>query len=636
MLLTCPDCQLACTVDENSVDTANCPSCGLLLYSKSGNSGPAPEVTADFLEQTRQWQAAAENLLPSKDKLPLRLGRYELRQLLGEGSFAQVFLAFDTQLGRDVALKFPKKSRFASAEQLETFLTEARTAAKLEHPGIVRFYDVGSLSDEACFISMEYCSGGSLESLLKAGPVPLRQAIDIIANAAEAVHFAVLKGLVHRDLKPSNIMFGQDGKPRIVDFGLALHDSQQLQHAGEVAGTLPYMSPEQVRGEAHRLDGRSDIWSLGVILYQLLTGRRPFQGDKRQLADEILHREPKPLRQIDDQIPASLEDCCLRCLAKDVSARYSTARDLSEALQRQLVSPELSKSPFEATSAPKKTSIRWLWITGSTIALLIFGSLLWVSRSPATNAAGVTRRDNTSSAKLLDASTLRLPEVVPWNLTTSLVPKRKYNLFDRPPKAWYWLEHPEAHFNFDDRTQELLIDNPSFSLASLGESSVDDFQFEVEFSRSTLDGSTGLFFGGKPIPARDKAFEIYVVELMHAKSAFTSQHRINVVRCELDFQGETPVLTARHAFHSQPVTFHEGIGHRLDLIFERGLLTSIRWNHQNLESILKTERPPNAMLRSQGILGFFNELSATRFRDVRFTLLKGMKVHGSKIDSLEK
>ena len=165
----------------------------------------------------------------------------------------------------------------------------------------------------------------------------------LIASIADAVHHAHTAGLVHRDLKPANIMIDKLGKPRVADFGLAITEDVQPDRAGEVAGTPAYMAPEQVRGEAHRLDGRTDIWAIGIILYQCLTGRLPFHArDRAALFDEILHRDPKPLRQIDDSIPQELERICLRCLCKRMPDRYGSSIDLADdvrAWQAETASP---------------------------------------------------------------------------------------------------------------------------------------------------------------------------------------------------------------------------------------------------------------------------------------------------------
>ena len=165
--------------------------------------------------------------------------------------------------------------------------------------------------------------------------VSQQRAAEIITRVAEAVHYAHKQGFVHRDIKPANLLIDKEGRPHIADFGLALHESVQRKRAGERAGTPVYMAPEQIRGEAHRLDGRADIWALGVVLYEMLSGRRPFAGDSfAEISDEILHREPKPPRQIDEAISTELERICLRCLEKPVIHRYQSAAELAEALAK--------------------------------------------------------------------------------------------------------------------------------------------------------------------------------------------------------------------------------------------------------------------------------------------------------------
>ena len=274
--------------------------------------------------------------LPTASWTPLpigeSIGRYRLQSLLGEGTFGRVYLAHDSQLDRPVALKVAKTHELGDAVLLAAFLAEARSAARLRHPGIVTIYEVGS-AGEFHFIAMEHVPGQSLRALLVGKPQPTELVADVIAQAAQAMHYAHKQGLMHRDLKPANLLRDADGRVRIADFGLALHEDQQRRRAGDRAGTLPYMSPEQVRGDSHRLDGRADVWSLGVIMYELLAGRRPFLGRPSEVEDEILHRPPKPLRQIRDDVDQELEAICLKCLAKDPQQRYSSAMDLAEALK---------------------------------------------------------------------------------------------------------------------------------------------------------------------------------------------------------------------------------------------------------------------------------------------------------------
>ena len=265
------------------------------------------------------------------------MGRYQIVRLLGEGSFGSVYLARDGDLDRYVAIKVPTTRALAMPGQLEALLAEARLAAGLRHPAIVGVYDVGRDDDGTVYIVLEYVEGTTLSDLLGRGRVEAVRLAGLIASIADAVHHAHRAGLVHRDLKPANIMIDEQGKPRVADFGLAITEALQTDRAGEVAGTPTYMAPEQVRGEAHRLDGRTDIWALGVILYEGLTGRLPFiAGDRTALFDEILHRDPKPPRQIDDSIPRELERICLRCLFKRMPDRYSSSIDLADDLRAWL------------------------------------------------------------------------------------------------------------------------------------------------------------------------------------------------------------------------------------------------------------------------------------------------------------
>jgi serine/threonine protein kinase len=264
--------------------------------------------------------------------MPEMIGRYRVVRVLGEGSFGRVFLAADEELRRPVAIKVPHRDRVSSAKDIEAYLAEARTLARLDHPHIVPVHDVGKTDDGLCYVVSKFIEGSDLVRRVAEGRLPFLESAVIIAQVAVALHHAHLKGLVHRDVKPANILLDTAGKPFLADFGLALREEDFGRGTG-FAGTPIYMSPEQACGRGHQVDGRSDIFSLGVVLYELLTGRRPFRGPSQaELLSQITSVEPRPPRQIDDAIPKELERVCLKALAKRASERYTTAGDMAEDL----------------------------------------------------------------------------------------------------------------------------------------------------------------------------------------------------------------------------------------------------------------------------------------------------------------
>ncbi len=263
------------------------------------------------------------------------IGRYRVRRMLGAGAFAAVYLAWDEQLQREVAVKVPHASRLGNAGDRQRFVAEARAVARLRHPRIVAIYDAAELEDGTVYLVMQYVAGESLRQLINHGPVPSDEACHILMDVADAIDAAHRTGIIHRDLKPSNILLDELGQPHVCDFGLALEESQQRERRGEYAGTLAYMAPEQLRGQTHQLDGRADVWAAGVILYEMLTGRLPFLGrDREELTEEILTRDPRPPRQINRRIGRPVERVCLRCLEKRPGHRYPTASDMADELRR--------------------------------------------------------------------------------------------------------------------------------------------------------------------------------------------------------------------------------------------------------------------------------------------------------------
>ena len=266
------------------------------------------------------------------------LGDYELLEEVGRGGQGVVFRARQKSLNRTVALKVISLGQWASEAHLKRFRREAEAAASLDHPGIVPIHEVGE-RDGSCYFSMQFIEGGQLDEVVRREPMPIRRAAELIAKVARTVHYAHEHGILHRDIKPGNILLDKNGEPHLTDFGLArLLDTQSsVTRTIDVLGTPSYMAPEQAAGETTKLSKATDVYGLGAVLYQLLTGQPPFAGGTTYETIRLLRdTEPRPPRLLNPKVDRDLSTICLKCLEKDPQRRYSSALALAEDLEHWL------------------------------------------------------------------------------------------------------------------------------------------------------------------------------------------------------------------------------------------------------------------------------------------------------------
>src|SRR5262245_61072402 len=325
-----------------------------------------------------------------------RLGAYEILSPLGSGGMGEVYRARDPRLNRVVALKVLPETTAGDPERRSRFEREAQSIAALSHPNIVTIFAVEE-ADGVLFLTMEYVDGKPLSDLIVKGGLPVAQILNLAIPLADAVSAAHQKGITHRDLKPANVMIGADGRLKVLDFGLAkLMEAPLAEMAvtglptvvltaeGRIVGTVAYMSPEQAEGKP--VDSRSDIFSLGVMLYEMVTGARPFTGDTAgSTITSILRDTPRPITELNPGVPRDLARIVRHCLVKDAEHRYQSAKDLRndlEDVKHDLESGELSSSNIYHV-VPLTRRLPRAWLTLGVVAVVaLVGGWRWMSARP--------------------------------------------------------------------------------------------------------------------------------------------------------------------------------------------------------------------------------------------------------------
>jgi WD40 repeat protein/tRNA A-37 threonylcarbamoyl transferase component Bud32 len=359
--LRCPHCGNSVDVDAEPSEDRTCSRCGQPFFIGEE--------------------------LPTAEKSGKQLGRFILQGRIGRGGFGTVYRAWDPQLERIVALKLPRSDLLDPVEE-RRFLDEARSGASLHHPNIVAVHDAG-FADQTPYIVCDYIEGETLDTLIRTRRLSFRESATLIRDLAQAIEYAHSQGVIHRDVKPSNIMINNQGRPYIMDFGLARRDRLNvgITMDGEILGTPVYMSPEQAMGKSASVDARTDVYSLGAVLYVMLTGEQPFRGNPRMVLAQVIHDRPRPIRRLNDRVPRDLETVCEKAMQKLPTWRYESAAALANDLDRFLAGHPIS--------ARSTTSAQRLW--------------LWARRSPAVAAL-------TSAVIVLATVALIGSQIAAWKL----------------------------------------------------------------------------------------------------------------------------------------------------------------------------------------------------------------------------
>lgn len=423
-----------------------------------------------------------------------QFGKYQLEARLGHGAFGEVWKAYDPDLKRDVAIKFPRLDRRFHPDLLEIFRTEAQKLAMLGRkriPGIVTVFECGELDGKPYFVS-DFIEGESLAARMRREKFSHEESAQLLAKVAKALQQAHEQNVVHRDIKPANILLDQEGNPYLADFGLAISEDEQETEPESIVGTYAYMAPEQAKAKSHAVDGRADIYSLGVILYRMLTGKLPYTADTGEAyIEKILNHKIKPPSQRDATIPVELERICLKCLKKDEDERYSSAGELVRELQRY-------------QRYHTKSTSHYMPIASVLLLLLLIAVGGYVaSRSGALPSGPTTEIENLSPTKDLD----QITHILKTTDQEKERPAGSFQVNGYPAEEIKWPGYNEEeivdwHPNHD-HPGTLVVSSKGLGLIALGDITEDlaerGVSIEVDIEKFAWKGSTGIFWGYREI-----------------------------------------------------------------------------------------------------------------------------------------
>lgn len=510
--------------------------------------------------------------------------RYELLEIIGRGGFAEVWRAYDRVLARTVAVKALRLDRQADEQAQLELLQEAKRLAQLELRGTVPVYDA-LLEGNTVYVVTKFIAGGTLAQwIAKHRPLPT-EAAKVVAAVAETLHEAHLRDLIHRDIKPGNVLMEQGQSPLVADFGLAVTEHEQETEPRRVLGTLRYMSPELAAGQSHLVDGRTDIYSLGMVLYEMMTGRTAFIAESTDsLLEQITKRSPRPPRSIDPAVPTELERICLKCLGKHVESRYPTAGDFAADLHQWLGTQSLTLPRARPAASSGRPLFVAIVLAATGVAALALGIAWGVLGTRDAESASGTPLKTTAAQPPQETSRAEQPQT---QLELELQAWEK-RLGTRPVERIWPGYRGTSSLTYRDDVAALEVTSRAPRFFALGTIQPDTVELvSTGLGQPVWVSGCGLYFNyHDETPAGEREAHFQLIALDAGKDSAGA--RVLRVRA-----GEYR-LSARDGFVYALNEWGEEVVEwpppdtllRLEVQIEQGTLRSIRWAGKDLPKVL--------------------------------------------------